>query len=429
MKKLNLVIGLVVMLGLSVVLGISVKKQENYRAELENIYQKSYFESMDSLSDVELKLSKLTIAEGEKTRKKLLLDIWRQCEIAESNLSQLSVKNQDMTSMIQFINKLGDYCYYLGMRSEVLTEKETKTMDFLYKTTVDLQRAFSSSQQKILSGQKFLGNNGLNFVGDSYLNFNESSIDYPEMIYDGPFSDGLNDRETKFLKDKEEVSSDDGIQKINAMFKDDIKNVKLLSTIGGGLESYLYEGEYNGKKSNITITKKGGYLVMLDSYREVNNINFDQNQGVKIAEEFVQSIGYNEMYPVWVTNSHSTVYVNFAYKNADIIYYPDIVKVKVELENGKIVGFEGQNFIYNHIERQLPTPQTIESAKAKVSKKLKVTHSALTLIPTETNQEKLCYEFSGEYQEAKYFVYIDAVTLEEIKVMRVIDSDEGSLIS
>jgi hypothetical protein len=58
----------------------------------------------------------------------------------------------------------------------------------------------------------------LSAVGGFIKNY--SSIDYPELIYDGPFSDGLNDRDAKFLADKTEISEDTAKEKILAMFSD-----------------------------------------------------------------------------------------------------------------------------------------------------------------------------------------------------------------
>jgi germination protein YpeB len=137
------------------------------------------------------------------------------------------------------------------------------------------------------------------------------------------------------------------------------------------------------------------------------------------------------MTAVWVTNSNSTVYINYAYEKDDVIYYPDLIKIKIAADTGFLLGIEGANYIYNHTgERAIPDNiQSVDSARAKISSKLIIESEKLTVIPTEWNTEILAYEFSGTYKDGQYFIYITADTLQEIKVMKVIESDGGKLIS
>ena len=42
--------------------------------------------------------------------------------------------------------------------------------------------------------------------------------------------------------------------------------------------------------------------------------------------------------------------------------------------------------------------------------------------------ERFCYEIYGSYKGLDYFVYIDAENGEQADVLRVIDSEQGSMI-
>ena len=50
----------------------------------------------------------------------------------------------------------------------------------------------------------------------------------------------------------------------------------------------------------------------------------------------------------------------------------------------------------------------------------------LCVIP-ENEDERLCYEVNGLYQQQTYLVYIDAATGEEANVLMVVDGAEGPL--
>ena len=52
---------------------------------------------------------------------------------------------------------------------------------------------------------------------------------------------------------------------------------------------------------------------------------------------------------------------------------------------------------------------------------------SLAVIPYKET-ERFCYEIYGSYKGLDYFVYIDAKSGEQADVLRVIDSEQGSMI-
>ena len=67
------------------------------------------------------------------------------------------------------------------------------------------------------------------------------------------------------------------------------------------------------------------------------------------------------------------------------------------------------------------------SAK-KVSSNIELKSCRLALVPIGTSSEKLCYEFSGEYDGSTYYIYIDAITGRQVEMFKVIESTEGTLL-
>jgi len=102
------------------------------------------------------------------------------------------------------------------------------------------------------------------------------------------------------------------------------------------------------------------------------------------------------------------------------------MKVKVALDNGEIVGFEGTSFVMNHHDRKLEKPELSEKeALAKVNPQLKIESKRLAVIPLETLQEVLAYEFRGDLNGDTFIVYINAITGEEERILKVIDTKSG----
>src|SRR5690625_6667905 len=70
---------------------------------------------------------------------------------------------------------------------------------------------------------------------------------------------------------------------------------------------------------------------------------------------------------------HIGVY-SFAYKQDDVIIYPDSIEVKVALDNGEVLGIATQNYLMNHHKRDIKQPKlSMEEAKEHVSEDRKST--------------------------------------------------------
>ena len=62
-----------------------------------------------------------------------------------------------------------------------------------------------------------------------------------------------------------------------------------------------------------------------------------------------------------------------------------------------------------------------------VSNRLKIFKERLAIIPTETKEEELCYEFKGDFQGDTFIVYINAKTGKEQQILKVIETNTGDL--
>jgi germination protein YpeB len=120
--------------------------------------------------------------------------------------------------------------------------------------------------------------------------------------------------------------------------------------------------------------------------------------------------------------------INYAYRQNGVTVYPDLIKLKVALDNGEIVGIETKTYLSNHTERKIPTPKiTAEEAKKKINTKLQVHGSGLAIIPTTYKKELFCYEFKGKMNNNDFIVYINAETGEEEDILMIVNTPNGVL--
>ncbi len=421
------VIAILIMAGLATALGIFVTKNKKAEATVNSIYEKSFRESLDSLSDIELRLSKINVLTGTTLRQQLLSDVWRQCDVAATNLSQLGQVGEDMNDIVKFLNQMGDYCYYLSkkLKTSQLSEEETANVAKFYEITKELSASLRGVEDKLVTGKKIDTKLLSDDITISDAIKSHSSVDYPELIYDGPFSDALNDREVKNLKDAAEITSEQGAAKVIEYFPD-AKNVSYIGEGTSSIVSYLYQFDINGQVGNVQITKNGGKVTSYNSYCAIDDPILSEEECLAKGNEYMTKLGFENMKAVWVFNNNSTVYINYAFlDNNNIVYYPDMVKIKINSNNGDLIGLEAENYLYNHVERNL----TIGTEKTIIlNKNLNVVSQVYCLIPTEWNSEVLCKEVVATANGITYYIYFDLSTGEEIKAMVVIE-DEGKLLA
>ena len=123
------------------------------------------------------------------------------------------------------------------------------------------------------------------------------------------------------------------------------------------------------------------------------------------------------------------MYVNLAPIENGVIYYPDLVKVKVDLVSGVVIGMDAKNYIYNHIERDAySTKNSIVNGEDKLNDALVVVERNYAVIPNKYVGETNVFEYICKWKDYVYYIYLDCDTLEEIKIMRVVETTSGSLI-
>ena len=109
--------------------------------------------------------------------------------------------------------------------------------------------------------------------------------------------------------------------------------------------------------------------------------------------------------------------------------YPDLIKAKIDLNDNIVIGWEASSYAFNHVEREdLIAQLSLSEARKLVSNNLTIENERLCVIPLDFKGETLAYEFSGNYQGFKYYLYIDAYTGNQVRVLRIIQTDQGELV-
>lgn len=347
-------------------------------------------------------------------------------EVSANALSALSSADVSVENTMKFINQTGDFSAFLVEKlegGENISKEQRASLEKIRDMMVKLGNELNQVKDKIAEGNLFIETN--NALTDIFSGLNDTSVEYPQLIYDGPFSDALNDKETKGLSG-DDINEARGREILETVFKNyGIKNISFKGEWNADIPSLNFDATINGSYTSVQLAKKGGMILSVNTYRDITDPKLSEDECAVIGKQFLEKLGYKNMTAVWTCNDNSTVFINYAPLVDGIIYYPDLIKLKIASDNGNILGLEARNYAFNHTTRTLPTP-ALSSAEAQ--KKLSVSDGAtggkLCLIPYKTNAEKLAYEFIVT-TNGTYYIYVDAVSGEEINILYVVSTTGG----
>lgn len=415
-----------------------------YHVYMQNQYQRMFYELIGHVENIQVDLAKTQIASSPEQNIVLLSDIWKQSFAAQEKLNQLPISHIALNKTAKFLSQAGDYSFSLSRKSmegKTLDSKQLETLQGLHNTAANLTQELQNIMNRITDGKINLGElrrEGYewfsrvsnNEIDNDFEKVQKKAIDYPKLIYDGPFSEHIENIKPMGLTGPE-ITLDEAISKAKKFLSPEhVRTIKKASNGQGFIKTYGFEIMDEDRQRNMPIymdiSRKGGHVVWMLDNRKINKPTINQEQAVEIASSFLEKKGFENMVATYSFNNKDTVVTNFAYSKDGIICYPDLIKVKVALDNGKVVGYDATGYLTFHRERKVPKPElSEEEARKLISSNFNTGKGRLALIPLDDKSEVLCYEFKGDFQGDKFIIYINAVNGREEKLLKVIENKNG----
>ena len=402
---------------------------------LEASYSKSFYDTVAQVDNIDLNLSKAMATSDSGAIQQYLVDTAINSELAENDLQQLPLQDESKYYTTKLINQIGDYAKYLNKKlidGESLTEEDMQGLTQLYNANRTLKQSLKRMVDSMGTDFAFAslmdGADG-NLIISGFNELQNLSVKYPELIYDGPFSDGQVNRQIKGLSG-EEIDDNFAVKEFSKIFAEySLSDIESVGMTSGNVESYNVQGLKDGDILYAQISKKGGKLLEFSYAGDCNEVKIEKDDAVDSALDFMQSIGLENMTPVWINLANNVYTINFAYEQGGVIVYSDLVKVRVCGETGTVIGIEATTYYTNHTDRVIETAKVSEEqAEQKVSSNIDIETVRLAVVPIGSKTEKLCYEFSGTFDGSTYYVYIDAITGRQVEMFKVVAGTEGELL-
>lgn len=410
-------------------------KSRRYRQIIENNYAGSFDELNSSLNDISTNLVKISYVSSPKQMATYASEIYSQAQLAKGALYKLPTGDNDLSTIYKFLSQVGNYT--IAVSKDVITGKEVTD-----KQREELQ-ALSSTAKAItdIMEQTDLDYNNHKYwakeidgkikdalseknLGSTFSELESSLSDYPTLIYDGPYSDHILNKEPLVIKNAPEVSQNDALK--TAIKATGDKKISYQDMQNGKIECYRFGSD----NVTATISKMGGYIVYMRKSRTVGDHNLSYDKMLANAKKYLADLGFENMVDTYYFTDSGVCVINFAYLDGQTICYTDLVKVGIAVDNGELMSLETSGYLTNHTLRAFESIETTsDEAAAAVSRLLTIEKTSIALIPTSGGGEVRCYEFACKNEDGgDILVYVNAKDFDVEQIYILLKADGGTLV-
>ena len=424
---------------LLVVIAFSIKEKNNnmeYMIMIENQYTGTYEQLNSSLNNISIALEKIVHATSAKTVSSLAVEIFSEAELAKTALASLPTGESNLSTIYKFLSQVGNYALSVSKNitsENGVTDTQREELKTLYDAAKTINEVINDTGIEYNTHKKWaesveskledsLDEDGL---ASSLTQLEEDMSDYPTLIYDGPYSDHILNKQPLMTTGAAECSEEQALNIAQKVVGEDFE-IQFEDMQNGKIECYRFVDN----NVSVTISKHGGYLVYMRKNRTVGESLLSYEQALTKAKKFLEELQITNMVDTYYFTDNGICVINFAFLDGQTICYTDLIKVGIAMDTGEVMLVEAEGYLTNHTTRAFQIPDhTPDEAAEKISSDLEIEKVSMTLIPTDGGGEVRCYEFlcKSETNE-EILVYINVQTLQEEQLYILLKTDGGTLV-
>ncbi len=433
--RLGLFLGAIILV-LGIISIVQTVRAEKFETEAQLTKQMALISLEESLQDISANLEKTVYVSTPTMLSRLSADLWRDASSAKESLSLLPSEGTALSNTYKFLSQVGEFVMSLQRKSaagEKLSRDERQKLENLLDYCTRLNEEISTMCFNLQNGNFSFDSitstlsdtdSNISTLSQGFDDTEQAMSDLPSLIYDGPFSDHIENSSAALLEGLEEITEKKALE-VALNCCEENSDLEFAYDENGNIECYVFQND----SLTIAVTKKGGKPLYMLNSGFAGEVQIDYDEAVEYAKEFLNKIGYSDIKESYYFAEDGICTVNFAAEENGVTMYPDLIKVSINLQNGKIMSFDATGYVSCHKSRNSLNPTlSQEEAQNKLYEGLEIIDTKLCVIPTEWQTEQYCYEIHCITEKGQeLLVYIDCVTGEEDNILILLYSDGGVL--
>ena len=444
----------VLALALLVSLGWGLSQNQarrQWEINAENQYRRAFQQLTGNMNNMENLMSKAMVAGSFPQSVTLLTNIWREANSCQENLGQLPLSAMELARTKLLLANASAFCFNAAqnklLKGTRFNPKEWTSLKALRDQTriatkhlLGLQQSFFTARVRWLDVDRIgaVGASGLagalhdNKVTKAFLMLEDGLRRVPDLSLVGNNLD-FTPKPTGLTGSN--ISSTEAVSVCRNYVGPGAKgmDVRYERMIKGSIPSYLItinDRANPGRNRQCSVSVKGGHVLWMLSNRDVGSSKLSLAQGQAKALAFLNQKDYPGMKCVAREESLNIGNYTCAAVRNQVVYYPEMVKVQVALDNGEVMSTDATAFLtFNDpnvspvVQASIPKSQILRL----LNPQFKQSSIELAQVLDEMFNKVLCYEVSGTQGQDKFLIYYNATTGKEEKIRRV-DTNGNELL-
>ena len=449
----------ITMLGVALVVALGWGFMENQKVKkLEEAgisrYTRALKDFASHLDEMETDFAKGKVASTAGQQVLYLSQIGTLSQTAVKDLAQLPAEENGLSYVSEYLNRAGDFSTSLAYRislGQKATPEEEAAMAEIHTRLLDVNDTVQELVRRVdTEGLAWVDKETLSKKVVSFIlpgvaeaaaeaaapeepstsvrsgldQLNASLQKLPPITYVGEF-------ESRTVPEplglpKEEVDQEAATQAAQEFLKA-LGYSDTVPEMTGLNEGPLGFYTFNNKDFFLTISKRGGEVLIYRDQREIGERTLEPEEGIKKAEETLKALGWNLI----LTSKEdfgSFLQLEYVLDENGVRYYADKVRLTVGLDKGQITGMDTTPYYAFHTQRNLSPKLSVEEAAKKLRPGFAYKETRLAVIPVTGNREVITHEYRGMHNGEEYLVYINAVDGTEEKIKRIIKTPRGEYL-
>lgn len=417
------------------------------QAVLQGTYQRALYDLVKHADNLQVHISKALVSSSSAQSVFLLTAAWNEADAVVENLAQLPLSELNLNRTFAFFAQVADYCFSLAKKQAAgttLSQADLAQLTQIHKQLTALAQSLHELRDKFGRGnipvqaatlRKGMASAASNAFLDGFSKIDERlQNEVPTLTYDGPFSDHVINRKPRLLEGEKQITPEEALD-IALRFADVKREELLESTVdgrsGGNLPTYkVYLNSRKTGPVHIDVSKAAGKVVLALKPRIPASSTIGIEEAIAKALEYSRSKGFERMTATGYVKEDNTVLVSMVEELHGVLIYPDMLKVRVALDNGEVLTFDSLNYVMNHFRRKLPQPSlTPQQLYARICSRLEPLRIRTALIPLPDMREVLTYEVLARSKVTgdRFLIYLNSDTGQEEMILKLLESNEGTL--
>ena len=256
-------------------LGMTTNALGQYKTQLEYVYERNLYELTDNVNNIESNLSKLKVSTDAEVQERYLASLVALSNTAQNNIATLPIEHNSITDTVKFVNQLSGYSLILQQnlaKGQELTLDDFDQIENLHTSSQNIKYELNRLSVLISSGYSIVDNiadpnKNTNNFDNEFSGLHNEINDYPQLIYDGPFSESTTNKEIKGLPETE-INSEEALIRLKQWFPN--YTIKANGeTNGGNFDTFDFMLSKDNVEYYAQVSKRGGILLQLKSSYEV----------------------------------------------------------------------------------------------------------------------------------------------------------------